>query len=241
MNPRAVYLLDADPDLAEALDPETLAAARPYAVARTGSLPEGPWDPPESHHPVPADLGLLVMDGLLSRDVAVAGRSASEVLGSGDLLRPWDPQSELEIIPVQVSWTVLAPVRYAVLDARFTLVAARWPALMSAIVGRALRRSRALVFHLGLAQVTGIDTRLLLVLWELAQRWGHVTPDGVSLRLNLTHEMLARLIGARRPSVTTALKALQDQGRVIQEDRGRWLLPGQPPTEGDLASDLGAT
>lgn len=225
----AVYLLDADPELADVLDPETLSQARPYAVARVGEADLGEWMPASAHFPRASDLGLLVLSGVVARELEVAGRSATEILGDGDLLRPWDPEHDALFLAPAVRWTVLAPLRFAILDARFALVAARWPALMAGLMARAVRRSRALAYNLAVTQITGVDTRVLLVLWDFALRWGHVRPDGVSLRLRVTHEMLARLVGARRPSVTTALRQLHDAGRVTQDGPGRWILHGDPP------------
>ncbi|MGH2885431.1 MAG: helix-turn-helix domain-containing protein, partial [Solirubrobacteraceae bacterium] len=60
---------------------------------------------------------------------------------------------------------------------------------------------------------------------------GTVTPDGVRLNVRLTHEVLAAVIGARRPSVTTALRRLADEGRVRSLPRSRWLLIGHAPAE----------
>jgi len=225
----AVYLLDADPDLADFLDVETLEQARPYAIARVGDADPGSWEAAAAHLAQPTDLGLLILDGVAIRDVHVDGRSATEILGGGDLLRPWDPEDDMLFVRPAVSWTIISPLRFAVLDARFTVVAARWPALMSALMSRALRRSRALGYHLAVSQITGVETRILIVLWEFAARWGQVHPDGVALRLGVTHEMLARLIGARRPSVTTALRGLSEQRRVTQDGPGRWFLHGTPP------------
>ena len=225
----AVYLLDADPDLADVLDAETLAEARPYAVARVGAAEPGPWNPRHGHEAAPTDLGLLILRGIVSREVRVAGRSAIEVLGDGDLLRPWDPEASTVPGPPEVAWNVLAPLRFAILDARFSLVAARWPALMAALMARAVRRSRALAYLLAVTQITGVETRVLTALWELAHRWGHVAPDGVHLTLRITHEGLAHLVGARRPSVTSALSELQEQGRLTADGPGRWILHGGPP------------
>jgi hypothetical protein len=101
---------------------------------------------------------------------------------------------------------------------------------MAALMARAIRRSRALSYHLAVSQITGVETRVLIVLWEFAARWGHVRPDGVALRLGVTHETLARLVGARRQSVTTALRALHEARRVTQEGPGRWLMHGEPPS-----------
>jgi hypothetical protein len=79
-----------------------------------------------------------------------------------------------------------------------------------------------------------VDERLLLLLWHMADRWGRVTPHGVSLSLRLTHELLADLIAVQRPSVTLSLQQLERQGRISREG-GKILLIGQPPfsTDGD--------
>jgi CRP/FNR family cyclic AMP-dependent transcriptional regulator len=60
-----------------------------------------------------------------------------------------------------------------------------------------------------------------------------VTPGGVALRVPLTHHLLAEIVGAERPTVTTALGCLKDAG-LIEPIRGRergWLLAGEPPGE----------
>ena len=53
-----------------------------------------------------------------------------------------------------------------------------------------------------------VDVRLHMLLWHLAARWGRVRSDGTVLRLRLTHAVLADLVAARRPTVTTALSEL---------------------------------
>ena len=233
-----INLLDADPDLGDALEREELEQAQPYLVTRVGRAEVGPWDAPRAHVPEPADLGLLVLEGLAVRELDVAGRHATELLGEGDLLRPWDPQESGPLPATRVSWRVLAPLRFAILDGRFTLVAGRWPALMAAVMARAVRRSRVLTYNLAVSQITGVETRVLLALWALAQRWGHVRPDGVVLDLRVTHETLAKLVGARRPTVTTALRVLQADNRITQERPGRWILHGSPPGEPEVTSPI---
>jgi len=230
---QAVYLLDADPDLADALDAETLAKARPYSVVRVHTVEAGPWRPAAEWEAEPGRIGLLILDGILARDVEVSDRVGTELLGPGDLVRPWDDDEEpLASVPTTITWTALSPVRLAGLDARFAVVAGRWPALMSAIVARSVRRSHALAFRLALTQVTGVDVRLRILFTELVGRWGYVRPDGLALRMRLTHETLARLVGARRPSVTTALGVLQDEGIVVREAEDLWILLRNPMSAG---------
>jgi hypothetical protein len=51
-----------------------------------------------------------------------------------------------------------------------------------------------------------------------------VTADGVLLPLCLSHRMLGELVGARRPSVSTAAAALERSGRLVRRPDGTWLV-----------------
>ena len=66
-----------------------------------------------------------------------------------------------------------------------------------------------------------VPTRLLVRLHQLATRFGHPVPGGVSIGLRLTHEDLADLCGTTRESVTRAMRELVRQGRVDVPRRGR--------------------
>jgi CRP/FNR family transcriptional regulator, cyclic AMP receptor protein len=82
-----------------------------------------------------------------------------------------------------------------------------------------------------------VEDRLHAMLWLLAERWGRVTPEGVTLPLRLTHELLGQLVGAKRPTVSLAMKELEARGAVRRRLDGAWLLdpsvagpPRQPST-----------
>lgn len=221
----AVAVIDVDPDLAEGLPPAERAAAGRRLVAPAFDLPVGSWAPEERRETGGAHraLGVLVVDGLLTRALTLEGRTTGELLGTGDVLRPWDVEDAPPHVSLSVSWSIHAPTRMAVLDRRFLAAAARWPTVLEEIAQRAVRRSRALSLQLALGQVPRIEGRLLLLFWRLAERWGRVTPDGVLVPLRLTHETLAALVAARRPSVTSALGRLAEGGMVERRDGG-WLL-----------------
>ena len=70
-----------------------------------------------------------------------------------------------------------------------------------------------------------------MLLWDLAERWGRVRAGAVVLPLRLTHSLLAELVAARRPTVTTALAGLAHSG-LVRTTRGGWVLFGQPPSDG---------
>jgi CRP/FNR family transcriptional regulator, cyclic AMP receptor protein len=222
-----IRLLEADPELAEGLAGAELQAAVRAVGVHSRTLDVGPWEPGAEDWPVAPTLGVLVLDGLVTRDIEFAGRTTTELVGAGDVLRPWEDETHFDPLPFAVAWHVHAATRVALLDARFALAAARWPVLAAAVSRRHVRRSRGLAFQLAIAQLPRVDDRLLVLLWALAERWGKVSPQGVRLALQLPHRTLATLVGARRPSVTTALSGLARDGLVERTDDG-WLLHGDP-------------
>jgi CRP-like cAMP-binding protein len=225
-----IRLLEAQPDLAEGLSPEDEADARRHLVAVLQSIDPGPWAPPDAYALDPSFMGLLIVDGMLSRDVELGGRRCSELLGPGDILRPWDyDDGYAASVPSESAWTVLEPVRVAVLDGRFARVACRYPELVAKLIGRTLRRSRWLAILLTISSMPRVDARVQSLFWHLADRFGHVTLDGVVVPVRLTHDMIGRLVGAHRPSVTTALSELSRAGRISRLPQG-WLLRGDPPS-----------
>lgn len=226
-HPSVIAVLDADPDLGEGLTPEERELARRHSGARVRLVPEGEWTPDDEFAEPYPRVGLLIIDGLVTRELTLAGRATTELLGGGDLVRPWDQDAELAGIPFDVRWFVHEPARMAVLDRRFAALVARWPALVDSLMRRAIHRSRWLSFQLAISQVTRVDGRLLMLFWQLAERWGKVGPDGVRLPLRLTHQTLGKLVGARRPSVTTALSGLA-RAQLVERTSYGWLLHGEP-------------
>jgi CRP/FNR family cyclic AMP-dependent transcriptional regulator len=219
----AVAILDVDPDLADGLsEPERQEAGR-HLVAPSIELPAGPWEPNELGRQCAGSLGVLVLQGVLSRTVTLAGRTTGELVGVGDVLRPWEVDEAQPPVAYAVHWTAHTPVRLALLDRRLIGTAARWPSVLGVLSYRAVRRSRELALQLGLSQVPRVEGRLLLLFWRLAQRWGRVTPEGIVVPLKLTHETLGALVAARRPSVTSALGRLADAGLLRRGDSG-WVL-----------------
>jgi CRP/FNR family transcriptional regulator, cyclic AMP receptor protein len=230
-DPRLVSVLDVDPELGHPLEEKDRLLARRYGVATLRSLGRGRWDLEDEGFEAAGHLGLLVVDGLISREVQLANSSFAELLGQGDVLRPWNEDVGFTIAHYSVGWRVLEPAQIAVLDRRFAAVAARWPELVDGLFSRMVLRSRSLAFHLAITHLNRVDVRLLVSLWFLAERWGRVGTEGVVLPLRLNHTMLARLVGAQRPTVTSALGELQQAERVSRRADGSWLLHGGPPEE----------
>jgi CRP/FNR family cyclic AMP-dependent transcriptional regulator len=225
-----VQILEADAGLAHAVPEATRDDAAIFALALTRWLEPGEWHPARETGDGAGQLGLLVLDGFLVRQVHVVDRPPAELLGPGDLLHPWEPD-HTEPFAAGVRWDVLESARVAVLDRRFAAVISRWPDLVAALVARAIARSRSLLLNLAVGQLVGVDIRLLVQLWHIAERWGYPTADGCVVPVHLTHQLLASLISAQRPTVTSALAALTEQGRLSRRPDGLIVLHGDPPTE----------
>ena len=122
-------------------------------------------------------------------------------------------------------------MRVALLDTHFARVALAFPEIMATLMHRLVVRARGLGLQLAINAVPRLPERLLLTLWHVADRWARVTPRGVELRLPLTHADLSHVVAASRPSVSTALGHLRDEGLVHPLQGGGWLLCGEPPPQ----------
>jgi CRP/FNR family cyclic AMP-dependent transcriptional regulator len=116
------------------------------------------------------------------------------------------------------------PCEVAVLGPQFVRRAGRWPEVLSRLTGRTVSRAKALALHDAITNLKHVETRLLVQFWHLAERFGRVGPTGISIKLPLTHEMLGKLVGATRPSVTTALGRLSARGLLVRENGAMWRL-----------------
>ena len=218
------YPLQEDAELAEAVEPSQRDAAATSLVAHQLELSAGAWP----GTPAGRDgIGLLVLQGLLVLRVGVAGRHSAELLGEGDVLRRPDSGWTTQLTPTH-SWLVLEPTRLAVLDSQFVNRLTGFPKLAGTLFGRASLRSRQLAVNMAIVHQARVDVRLHMLLWHLAGRWGWVRSDGIVVPLRLTHSILAELVAARRPTVTSALSELSRNGLVRSVPEG-WLLCGPPP------------
>ena len=218
-----------DPDLVEALPPTRRSDAIEHCLAPAMYLPRGRWEGQQTDVTA-GGIGLLVLRGLLIRRVGIEGGFGAELLGQGDLLRPWQGEGAQSTLSCTTGWRVLEQARIAVLDRHAAVRLARYPELTGRLVAKALERSRNLAAAMAIAQHTRVEVRLHILFWHLADRWGRVRPGGVTVPLRLTHAILADLVSARRPSVSTGLSVLARQGLVQRVDR-EWLLRGDPPGE----------
>jgi CRP/FNR family cyclic AMP-dependent transcriptional regulator len=168
---------------------------------------------------------------VIAREVLAADIVSTELLGPGEVLRPWEISPEPALLRVDVRWNILSEARLAVLDRRMAQHLSDFPEITSQIVERLSKRSQRLAVTQAISQLNRVDQRLLTLFWHLAERWGRMTGDGVLIPLTLSHRMLSQLIGARRPTVSTALGELTRAGELQRLDNGTWLLTGEPVGE----------
>lgn len=237
-----VRVLEEEPELGRYLPEAGLSQARAAAVAPLLRLDKGVRSFLIEESAAHGHFGLLILDGLIARHMSFGQIGSTEFAGPGDLLHPWLLRNDAPA-QVEVRWEVLAPTRLAALDEDFATRVRAWPGLTAALLGRTARRSDAQALQAALHQAKRVEDRVLLALWHFAGRWGETGPEGRTVGLpQIKGEVLARFVGARRQSVSTALGTLTDRGAVIRQPDGSLLLPHPPPeldtiTRGQRATD----
>ena len=173
---------------------------------------------------------------MLSRELIVADHVSAELLGPGDLVRPW--QAGVRDRACCPSTRCGRCSRRSRSRCSTAASRPRWrasrrspPRCSTACRERSLR----LATTQAISQLTRVDRRLKALFWHLAERWGRVGGDGVVVPLALTHRILGQLVGARRPTVSTALSELAERDELTRRRDGSWLLRGDPPDASTLA------
>ena len=226
MTTSTISIVDADPDLAELLDDAQLKHARREALTRVQRLWPGESDingalEADVHH-----RGFLIVDGLLTaRWRARPPLRRADRPVRRDAAWNWDGPAGVH---AEVGWLALEPSPARRPDHALVDRINPWPQLGLESFNRGTRRAHHLAVALAIAHHPRVEDRLLLTLWHLAERWGRVTPDGIVVNLPLGHQRLADIVGAHRPSVTTAMGALAKAGRVEPPRWRRLSIHGDP-------------
>jgi CRP/FNR family transcriptional regulator, cyclic AMP receptor protein len=179
--------------------------------------------------------GANVLDGLVMSALRIGEQTGIQLLGPGDLLLPGG-----DVWPGWLSDTEVraqAPVRVALFGGELLVAAHSWPRIIQGLYARLGDQFQRLTAQLVICQLGRVDDRVLAMMWLLAESWGQVTPAGVRLPLALTHETLGALVGARRPTITLALRKLTRDGSILHQDTG-WLLLDPPPTPAERSPKI---
>ena len=231
---RLVRLVSAVPDFGEVVAPEERGLAeRAVVVPRLSACDE-------DLAPVLATssrdaFDFVVVEGVVLKETTFAARSALELLGPGDVLAP--PLTVLRQLESRAVSRYLAhgPVALAALNGRFKQAARRWPELSDVLHDRLGRQTHRASMHLAMLHLPRVEERVVALFGDLGERFGRMTADGIVIDVHLTHELIGRLVGSRRPTVSLALQALDSDGVLTRLEDGRWALApgsvpdGQPP------------
>ncbi|HWE11758.1 MAG TPA: Crp/Fnr family transcriptional regulator [Solirubrobacteraceae bacterium] len=168
----------------------------------------------------------VVLDGVLLHRMSIGDQPGLRLLGRGDMLSP--SGGLRTAILGESRYRASGQLRLAMLDDRVLLIARRFPRLFAGLQIRLADQHQRLAAQLVICQLPRVEDRLLALMWLLAETWGRVTAGGTVLPLALTHDALGELVGARRPTVTLALKELAERGSLFRQE-GEWLLLEPPP------------
>jgi hypothetical protein len=216
-------LFATEPDLIRFLSPEEREEARRTELPMR-TLPRGVVDVASLFEQT-RSFGAFVLDGMLLQSVRLNGHLGLRLLGPGDVLSLTDaPRS---VLVTESSCRATVATRLVLLDRELLVATRRWPRLVAGLHARSGEQMERLVTQLMICQLPRVDDRLLSLMWLLAESWGQVTPSGTQLQVSLTHEALGRLIGAKRPTVTLALRDLTVAGAILRQGEG-WLLTRRP-------------
>jgi CRP-like cAMP-binding protein len=231
--PHRASLLDLDPSLAELMQSDRRRAAGAALRVDVRQLRRGALDLTRFESASPSNLGLLIVEGIVMREVLLGETVSAELLGAGDLIRPWTLAGGGELLQTPIRWSVVSEdVRTAVLDRRLAAELAHYPEVNVVLFDRVNARASRLAVTQAISQLQRVDVRLLALFGHLAERWGRMTPEGVLVPLWLSHRMLGQLVGARRPTVSTAVSQLARSGDLVRRPDGTWLVR---PTAGEAA------
>jgi CRP-like cAMP-binding protein len=221
-------VLEEDDALGSGLAPGVRPVARQLATAAVVVLDPGEhalqawYGRMVEHGP-----GLLILRGVLAREVHACDRTATELLGDGDLLRPWDLDAK-EPVRSSVLWRAVTRTELALLDARFADRTRPWPEIAGELLRRLGERADSVAMQRAIASHPRVDMRVAMILWHLARRFGRATDDGATLlAIPLTHRLIGELVGAERSPVSHAVGRLTRAG-LVERAGDDWILRGSP-------------
>jgi CRP-like cAMP-binding protein len=177
-------------------------------------------------------LGFLVLSGVVTLELSVLGRSCVRLIAPRDLILL--DGLPTQALPMDWGWSARVPTVVTVFDDRLLVIGQRWPRLLSAVLERAAHQTRQTLLQQAISQLPRVEDRLRALFWVIAERQGVVRSDGVFVPLEITHEVIAQMIGGRRPTVSLGLTRLAEQGLMRATDGG-WLL--HPDSREDLLFD----
>jgi CRP-like cAMP-binding protein len=225
--PATVRLLEVEPELGRRLSADEREVARRLMIPLVqldASSPELDQVLEEKDA-----FAALLLDGMVMHRMSIGGRRILRLLGPGDIIvHTWAPRSE---ILGSSSKRAAGHARIALLGRPLADAARQCPGLIVALHMHLGDQHQRLAVQLGICQLPRVQERVLTLMWLLAETWGRVTPEGTRLPVKLTHSAIGELIGARRSTVSLALRDLVEQGALSAQEHGWMLLAGPPAVD----------
>jgi CRP/FNR family transcriptional regulator, cyclic AMP receptor protein len=220
-SPVAVRLVALLPDILESVPvEERQLAERTLVVPRVLACDEDLADPMSTQ--VSDAFDFLVAHGVVLKQTTLAGRAALELLGPGDVLAAQlTPARQLESRAVS-RYLAHGRVSLGALDGHFRLAVRRWPAIADFLHDRLGRQTDRASMHLAMLHLPRVEDRVTALFADLAERFGHMTAEGILIDLPLTHALIGGLVAGRRSTVTLALNKLAADGLIERTNVSRW-------------------
>jgi CRP/FNR family cyclic AMP-dependent transcriptional regulator len=194
----------------------------------------GVWDPRTTWDAGRGWFTVLVLDGLLVGEASLDGVAAAHLRMAGDLVDPVAPREHV-LSSEAVTWRVLEDARLAILGRRFLAATREHPGLTLALYRRQADQLDRAFRLAALTQLPRVEQRIVALFRALGDERGRIVPTGVVVDLPVTHEGIGRLVGAKRPTVSLALKQLDREG-ILGRRGSRWFIDRRATA---LAGDVG--
>ena len=171
----------------------------------------------------PTAFDFIILEGIVFKETTLLSRTALEMLGPGDVLAP--PLTAIRQVESRAVSRYVAHGHVALmtLNDRFRMAAARWPRLADVLHDRLGQQTHRASMHLAMLHLPRVEDRLVALFADLGERFGRMTGEGIVVPVPLTHDVIGRLVGSRRPTVSLALQSLASEGTLIRRDAD-WVL-----------------
>ncbi len=187
-----VSLVDADPDLTADIPEADLELARRVLTRPRYDIPKGRWSPEMLRGHDEGAFAILLIEGAVVRQLDVAERHSTQILGPGDVLQPPGTGGLLDC---PVTWNAVVPSAVVVLDERFTRAGQRWPSLNVHLQRRLLDQADRTALHAAISQLPRVDARRRRRLLDSLRRELRFYPSDFTRRgRRLTADEVERLV-----------------------------------------------
>ncbi|WP_258360742.1 Crp/Fnr family transcriptional regulator [Moorella sulfitireducens] len=130
-------------------------------------------------------------------------------------------ETVLDGSPYTTTATCLTPVKVRIFRVSdLLLLINEQPAIMKAIINNMCFKMRSAIWQLGEQSFGEVKDRVNDLLFALSNKFGESHPEGIYLKLPLSHQVIADIVGSTRVRVSQTFAHLIKQGKVIKYKNG---------------------